>query len=144
MVMEFQFNDIFGENLYNSQQLDTQPYFYCVVNICCQGFSHKNNPNKRRNIFSGHGTTKTILREIKYFKTLTRGKGNFTQIALCDIVIIGFGQAILIRPIVIQLLVEDAFLYPDSTYTLLSYKISITMLSMWKLIMTTMMNINSS
>ena len=59
-------------------------------------------------------------------------------------VIIGFGRAILILPKVIQLLIEDAFLYPDSTHTLLSYKISVTMLSMWKLIMTTMMNINSS
>ena len=49
-----------------------------------------------------------IFREIKYFQTLTKSKGNFTQIAWSDIVIIGFGRAILILPIVIQLPIEDA------------------------------------
>ena len=39
-----------------------------------------------------------VLRKIKFFQTLTMSKENFTQIACCDIVIIGFGQATLIYP----------------------------------------------
>ena len=54
-----------------------------------------------------------IFREIKYFQTLTKSKENFTQIVYYDIVIIGFGEAILIFFMGTQLAIED---------TLLSYK----------------------
>ena len=71
MIMEFQFQRHIWRklNLYNTQQLDTWPYLYCVVNIYCQGLSHKNNPNEGRNLFSEHGPTNTILREIKHFNS---------------------------------------------------------------------------
>ena len=83
--------------------------------------------------------------EIRYFQTVTKSKENSTQIACCDIVIIGFDQITLIFPMGTQLAIEDTLIYPNSTRTLLSYKnISVTMVSMWKHIMTTIMNINSS
>ena len=64
-----------------------------------------------------------ILREIKYFQTLTKSKGNFTQIVYCDIVINWFfGRGTLIFHMGIQLAIGDTLLYPNSTYTLLSYK----------------------
>ena len=50
------------------------------------------------------------LREIKYFQTLTKSKGNPTKIACCDIVIIGFGQATLIFPMDTQLTIEDTLI----------------------------------
>ena len=67
-------------------------------------------------------TTNTILREIKYFQTLTKSKGNVTTIAGRDAVIVGSGRATIILPMGTQLVIEDALLYPDSTRTLLSYK----------------------
>ena len=143
MVVEVQFNDIFGENLIIPSNLIRSHILLCRKYLLSRIIPQEQS-KWRRNLFSGHGPTNTMLREIKYFQTLIKSIGNFTQIAWSDIVIIGFGRAILILPIVIQLLIEDAFLYPDSTHTLLSYKISVTMLFMWKLILTTMMNINSS
>ena len=67
-------------------------------------------------------TTNTILREIKYFQTLTKSKGKVMTIAGRDAVIVGSGRAIIILPMGTQLVIEDALLYPDSTRTLLSYK----------------------
>ena len=67
-------------------------------------------------------TTNTILREIKYFQTLKKSKGNVTTIAGRDAVIISSGRATIILPMGTQIVVEDALLYPDSTHTLLSYK----------------------
>ena len=67
-------------------------------------------------------TTNTILREIKYFQTLTKSKGKVTTIVGRDAVIVGSGRAIIILPMGTQLVIEDALLYPDSTRTLLSYK----------------------
>jgi hypothetical protein len=37
------------------------------------------------------GTTNSILREIKYFQTLKKGKGNVLTIVGRDAVIVGFG-----------------------------------------------------
>jgi peptide/histidine transporter 3/4 len=67
-------------------------------------------------------TTNTIFREIKYFQTLTKSKGNVTTIACRDIMIVGSGRATLILPMGTQLIIKDALLYPDSTRTPLSYK----------------------
>ena len=67
-------------------------------------------------------TTNTILREIKYFQTLTKSKGKVMTIAGRHAVIVGSGWAIIILPMGTQLVIEDALLYADSTRTLLSYK----------------------
>ena len=84
---------------------------------CCQELSHRDNPNGGIKLFSGQVTTNTILKEINTSK-LSQSKGNFTQIACCDDVIIGFGRAILILPMGTQLAFEDAFMYPNSNRTL--------------------------
>jgi peptide/histidine transporter 3/4 len=68
------------------------------------------------------GTTNSILREIKYFQTLTKNKGNVLTIAGCDAVIVGTGRATIMLPMGTSLTIEDALLYPDSTRTLLSYR----------------------
>jgi hypothetical protein len=67
-------------------------------------------------------STKTILKEIKYFQTLTKIKGNVMTIAGRDAVIVSSGRATIILPMGTQLVIEDALLYPDSTCILLSYK----------------------
>jgi hypothetical protein len=64
----------------------------------------------------------TILRELKYFQTLKKSKGNVTTIAGRDAIIVGSGRATIVLPIGTQIVIEDALLYPDSTRTLLSYK----------------------
>jgi hypothetical protein len=66
-------------------------------------------------------TTNTILRETKYFQTLTKGKGNILTITSRDARIVGSGKATIILPMTTQVIIENALLYPDSTCTLLSY-----------------------
>lgn len=68
------------------------------------------------------GTTNSILREIKYFQTLNKSKGNVMTIAGRDAIVIGSGQAIITLPMGTQITMEDALLYPESTRTLLSYR----------------------
>ena len=65
-------------NLHNYQQLDYLAIFILCRKYLLSRISHMNNPNEGMNQFSGHGTTNTILRKIKYFQTLIKGKGNFT------------------------------------------------------------------
>ena len=67
-------------------------------------------------------TTNNILRELKYFQTLKKSKGNVTTIAGRDAIIVGSGRATIILLMGTQIVIEDALLYPDSTRTLLSYK----------------------
>jgi hypothetical protein len=43
-------------------------------------------------------TTNTILREMKYFQTLTKRTGNILTIARCDTYIVGSGKATIILP----------------------------------------------
>src|SRR5436190_18965137 len=83
-------------------------------------------------------TTNTILRESLYFQTLKKSKGNVTTIAGCDAVIIGSGRSTITLPMGTQLEIEDALLYPDSTCTLLSLRISVEMGYILKPIMSTM------
>jgi len=68
------------------------------------------------------GTTNTILREIKYFQTLTKKNGNIMTIAGSNAHIVGTGSATLVLPMGMQIFVKDALLYPDSKRTLLSFK----------------------
>jgi hypothetical protein len=68
------------------------------------------------------GTTNSILREIKYFQTLTKNKGNVLTIAGRDAVIVGSRRATIMLPIGTSITIEDALLCPDSTRTLLSYR----------------------
>jgi hypothetical protein len=65
------------------------------------------------------GTTNSILREIKYFQTLTKNKGNVLTIVGRDAVIVGSGRATIMLPMGTSITIEDALLYPDSTRTLL-------------------------
>jgi hypothetical protein len=51
-------------------------------------------------------TTDTILREIKYFQTLTKSKRNIMTIAGRDAVIVGLGRAIIILAMGTQLVIE--------------------------------------
>ena len=68
------------------------------------------------------GTTNTILREIKYFQTLTKKNGNMMTIAGSNAHIMGTRSATLVLPMGTQIFVKDALLYPDSKHTLLSFK----------------------
>jgi peptide/histidine transporter 3/4 len=68
------------------------------------------------------GTTNTILRETRYFQTLTKKSGNIMTIAESNAHIVGTGSATLVLPMGTQIFVKDALLYPDSKSTLLSFK----------------------
>ena len=68
------------------------------------------------------GTTNSILRETKYFQTLTKRSGNVLTIAGRDAKIVGSGRATITLPMGTQVTIEDALLYPDSTRTLLSFR----------------------
>jgi len=63
-------------------------------------------------------TTHTILREVKFFQTLTKREGQVLTIAGRDATIVGSGRATIILPMGTQIQIEDALLYPDS----LSYR----------------------
>jgi hypothetical protein len=68
-------------------------------------------------------TTNSILRETKYFQTLTKKRpGNVLTIAGHDATIVGSGRATITLPLGTQVTIEDALLYPDSTRTLLSFR----------------------
>ena len=66
--------------------------------------------------------TNSILRETKYFQTLTKRQGNVLTIDGRDATIVGSGRATITLPMGAQVIVEDALLYPDSTRTLLSFR----------------------
>ena len=44
------------------------------------------------------GTTNSILRETKYFQTLTKRQGNVLTIARHDAMIVGSGRATIVHP----------------------------------------------
>jgi hypothetical protein len=67
-------------------------------------------------------TTKSILRETKYFQTLTRMSKNILTIAGRDAMIVGSGRATITFPNGTQVTIDDALLYPDSTRTLISFR----------------------
>jgi peptide/histidine transporter 3/4 len=92
--------------------------FIFSIFIDCTGV----NPMDEEMCLVDSGTTNSILREIKYFQTLTKSKGNVLTIAGRDAVIAGSGRAIITLPMGTTITIEDALLYPDSTRTLLSYR----------------------
>jgi peptide/histidine transporter 3/4 len=67
-------------------------------------------------------TTNTILREVRYFQTLTEREGMVLTIAGRDAMIVGSEKATVTLPMGTQINIEDALLYPDSTCTPLSYR----------------------
>jgi hypothetical protein len=67
-------------------------------------------------------TTNSILREIKYFQTLTQMSENVLAIVGRDATIVGFGQAIIMFLNGTQVTIEYALLYPDSTRTLITFR----------------------
>jgi hypothetical protein len=67
-------------------------------------------------------TTNTILKETKYFHTLTKRKGNILTIAGRDATIEGAGCATITLPMGTHITIKEALLYPDSSRTLLSYR----------------------
>ena len=68
------------------------------------------------------GTTHTILRETKFFQSISKNAGSLTTIAGSDTCIIGLGRVTIILPMGTTLVIEEALLYPESTRTLLSFK----------------------
>ena len=81
-----------------------------------------NKPKEKELCLVDSCTTKSILREIKYFHTLMKREGNIMTIAGQDALIVGLGRATITLPMGTQITMEDALLYPDSTRTLLSYR----------------------
>ena len=67
-------------------------------------------------------SSNTVLREIKYFQTLTKREGNVLTIPGRDATIVGSGRATIVLPMGTQITIEEALLYSDATRTLLSYK----------------------
>ena len=89
-------------------------------------------------------TTNTILREVKFFQTLTKREGQVLTIAGRDAMIVGSGRATFILPMGTQIHIEEALLYPDSTRTLLSYRDIRKMDFMWKHMKNTIRSSSSS
>jgi hypothetical protein len=67
-------------------------------------------------------TTNFILRERKYFQTLTQRTRNILIITGRDMNIVDSGKATIILHMGTQVTIENALLYPDFTHTLLSYR----------------------
>jgi hypothetical protein len=67
-------------------------------------------------------TTNSILKETKYFQTLTQRSGNILTIAGCGATIVGSGRATITFFNGTQVTIEDALLYPNSTCTLISFR----------------------
>ena len=66
-------------------------------------------------------TTNTILREVRYFQTLTKREGIVLIITLCNAMLVGPEKATITLPMGTQINIVEALLYPDLTHTLLSY-----------------------
>jgi hypothetical protein len=67
-------------------------------------------------------TTNSILRETKYFQTLTMRTWNILTIVGHEASIVGFGKATITLFMGTQITIKNALLYPNSTRTLLSYR----------------------
>jgi hypothetical protein len=64
----------------------------------------------------------TLYLEIKYFQTLTRRLGNVLITVGRDATIVGSGRVTITFSNDIQVTIEDALLYPNSTRTLISFR----------------------
>jgi hypothetical protein len=67
-------------------------------------------------------TTNSIVKETKYFQTLTRRSGNVLTITGCDAMIVSSGRATITFLNGTQVTIEDTLLYPDSTRTLINFR----------------------
>jgi hypothetical protein len=67
-------------------------------------------------------TINSILRETKYFQTLTRRSINVLIITGRYGTIVGSGRATITFPNGTPVTIEEALLYPDSTHTLISFR----------------------
>jgi hypothetical protein len=67
-------------------------------------------------------TTNSILRDTKYFQTLTQRSRNVLIIAGRNAMIVGSSQATITFPNGTQVTIKYVLLYPDSTCTLLSFR----------------------
>jgi hypothetical protein len=67
-------------------------------------------------------TTSSILRETKYFQTLTQRSENVLTIAGCNATIVGSSRATITFFNGTQVTIEDVLLYPDSTRILISFR----------------------
>jgi hypothetical protein len=77
-------------------------------------------------------TTNTILREVKFFQTLTKREGQVLTITGCDATIVGSGRATIVFPMGTQIEIEEALLLPRFNCTLLSYRDIWKIRFMWK------------
>jgi hypothetical protein len=75
------------------------------------------NPKEEELCLVDSYTKNSILREIKYFQTLKKKEENIMTIAGRDALIVGSGRATITLPMGMQITIEDALLYPDSTRT---------------------------
>ncbi|KAJ1274356.1 hypothetical protein BS78_05G056400 [Paspalum vaginatum] len=66
--------------------------------------------------------TNSILRETKYFQTLQIKTENLTTIVGSNGRIVGSGRAIVVLPNDTRIYIDEAFLYPGATRTLLTFK----------------------
>jgi hypothetical protein len=67
-------------------------------------------------------TTNSILRETKYFQTLTQRSENILSIVGRNATIIGSRRATITFPNGTQVTIKDALFYHDSTRTLISFR----------------------
>ena len=93
-------------------------YLYSLLIEKCTGV----NSMEEEMCLVDSGTTNSILRETKYFQTLTERQGNVLTIAGRDAMIVGTGKATITLPMGTQITIKNALLYPNSTRTLLSYR----------------------
>jgi hypothetical protein len=80
------------------------------------------NPMEEEMCLVNSCTTNTILREIKYFQTVTKRMRNILTIIGRDACIVRSGKATIILSMGTQVTIKNTLLYPDSTHTLLSYR----------------------
>jgi hypothetical protein len=66
--------------------------------------------------------TNSILREIKYFQTLTRRSRNVLIIIGQDAMIVGSERATIMFPNDTQVTIKNDLMYPDSTHTFISFR----------------------
>src|ERR1041385_8397190 len=93
---------------------DVNMYFYTVR--CVDPME------KEETCLIDSATTNTVLRETKYFQTLTKKPRNIMTIAESNTHIVGTVSATIVLPMGTQLVIKDALLYPESKRTLLSFK----------------------
>jgi hypothetical protein len=83
--------------------------------------SHGESPIKEEMRLVDSCTTNSILRDTKYFQTLTRRSKNGLTIAGRDAMIVGSGRATITFFNCTQVTIKDALLYSNSTHTLISF-----------------------